>query len=147
MANQQLLSQRLGEVAFISKEFSEQAPGELGNRPPVIDITGCEAEGEQLAHIIDDQVQLEAVEPTYGGFASCSSSGKDTVLVNARIATDGKGSGVDEADARTAAQARVQIGDQGNQDRGHQLDKPLIAHQRRELGSASETGHTPCNRP
>jgi len=49
--------------------------------------------------------------------------------VNARIATDGKRGRVDEADAATAAQLRMQIGHQWNQQRGHQLDEALIVQQ------------------
>jgi hypothetical protein len=30
---------------------------------PIIDVARCEAKGQQLALIVDDQVQLEAKEP------------------------------------------------------------------------------------
>jgi hypothetical protein len=55
------------------------------------------------------------------------------VLVDARIATHRQGGGVDEADPRTAAQLRVQVGHQGNQQRWHHLDEALITKPRGKL--------------
>src|SRR5439155_9153645 len=49
--------------------------------------------------------------------------------------TDGKGSGVDEADARTLTQLRVQVGHERNEYRRHQLDKARIAHLCRKLAA------------
>ena len=46
---------------------------------------------------------------------------------------DGKRSGVNETDAGAATQLRVQIGHQRNENRGHQLDEAVIAHQAWEL--------------
>jgi hypothetical protein len=46
---------------------------------------------------------------------------------------DGQGSGVDETDAGAATPLRVQIGDQRNENRGHQLDEAVIAHEGWEL--------------
>ena len=57
------------------------------------------------------------------------------MLVDAGIVADRKGGGVDEADAATVAQLRMQIGHQRNQDGGHQLDKARIAHQRWKLAA------------
>ena len=38
VGHQQLLSERLGEIAFVAKEFAHQAFRQLGNRMPIIDI-------------------------------------------------------------------------------------------------------------
>ncbi len=57
------------------------------------------------------------------------------MLVNARIAADRERGGVDEADARAAAQLRVQIGHQRNQDGRHQLHEARIADQRGKLAA------------
>lgn len=54
--------------------------------------------------------------------AMCGPGSLDAVLVNAGIATDRKGGGIDEADPCTAAELCVQIGHQRHQDAGHQLD-------------------------
>ena len=55
-------------------------------------------------------VQLEAVEPAHGSLAMCGSPGKHPVLVDAWVVADRQRGRVDEADARTTAQLRVQIG-------------------------------------
>ena len=80
VGHQQLLGQRLGEIAFIAKEFAHQTCGELGNRMPIIDVARCEAKGQQLALVVDDQVQLEAVKPADRGLATSGSTGKDPML-------------------------------------------------------------------
>ena len=43
MGHQELLSQRLGEVSFVPKEFAHQPFGQHRNGMPIIDIAGCEA--------------------------------------------------------------------------------------------------------
>jgi len=99
----------------------------------VINVARRQAKGYYFALIIDDQVQLEAVEPAHGGLASCGSPSKHPVLVDAWVTADHKRCRIDKADAGTATQLRMQPGYQRNQDRGHQLDEALIAHQRGKL--------------
>ena len=65
--------------------------GSQHNGAPIIDVARRQAKGQQAAPVIDDQVQLEAVETTHRGLATCSSSGKDPVLVNAGVVADGQG--------------------------------------------------------
>lgn len=64
MGHQQVLGQGLGEIAFVPKKFADESCGQLGNRMPIIDVAGCEAKGQELALIIDNQMQLEAEEPS-----------------------------------------------------------------------------------
>src|SRR5260370_40975008 len=85
MVHQQVLGQRLREVALVPKQFAEESAGQFGGWAPIIDVARREAEREQLSLVIDDQVQLEAVEPVDGGLASCRTFGKDAVLVAARV--------------------------------------------------------------
>ena len=133
MGHKQLLGQGLGEIAFVSKKFANEAFGQLGNRMPIIDIARDEAIGQNLALVINKQVQLEAEEQAHRGLATGGSSRKDTMLVDAGVVADGKGGGVDEANARATVQFCVQIGHEGNEHDGHQLDKTRIADQRRKL--------------
>lgn len=133
VSHQQVLGQRLGKITFVAKEFAHEAFRQLGNRMSIIDIAGRQAKGYQLALVIDNQVELEAVKPANRGFATSGSSGKDAVLVDAGVVTDGKGSGVDETDAGAATQVCVQVGDQWHKNRGHQLHEAVIAHQSWEL--------------
>ena len=100
---------------------------------PIIDIARSQAERQDLALIIDDQVQLEAIEPADRGLATSSTAVKDAMGVDASVVTDGKGGGVDKADAATLTQLGMQIGHQWNQHGGHQLDKARVAHQDRKL--------------
>src|SRR5438045_6391103 len=85
VGHQQLLSERLGEIAFVAKEFAHQAFRQLGNGMPIIEVARGEAKGQELALIVDNQVQLEAVKPANRGFATSGSSGKDAVLVDTSV--------------------------------------------------------------
>src|SRR6266566_5138643 len=129
LGHQELLSEWLRERALITKEFANQACGELRNRVSIIDVTWRQAEHQDLALIVDDQVQLEAIKPADRCLAACGTSIKHPVLVNARITADGKRGGVYEADAGATPQLGMQIGQQRDKHGGHQLDKALIAHQ------------------
>src|SRR5690242_21239113 len=102
---------------------------------PIIDIARGQAERQDLALIVDDQVQFETVEPANRGLATSGPSIKDAMGMDASVVTDGKGSGVDKADARTLTQLGMQIGHKWDQDGGHQLDKARIAHQDRKLAA------------
>ena len=54
------------------------------DRPTVVRVTGGETEGEQLATVIDDQMELEAVEPPHRGLAAAGVDPEDAVLLDAR---------------------------------------------------------------
>ena len=95
---------------------------------PIIDVAWGQAERQDLALIIDDQVELEAVKPADRGLATSGTSIKNAMLMDASVVTDGQRGRFDEADARTLTQLRVQVGHQWHQHRGHQLDKARIAH-------------------
>jgi hypothetical protein len=133
LGDQQLLGQRLREIALVAKELARQAFHEFGKRMPIIDVAWSEAKGQDLALVIDDQVQLEAIESADRGLATCGSSLKDPMLMDASVVADGKRGGVDKANTTTAAQLRMQIGHQWYQQGRHQLDEALVAHQGRKL--------------
>ena len=63
--DQELLGERLGDVAAIPTEFADETTRESGDRTPVIHVAPRQAEGQQLAPIVDDQVEFEAIKPTY----------------------------------------------------------------------------------
>ena len=46
---------------------------------PIIDIASSQAERQDLALIIDDQVELEAIEPADRGLATSSTAVKDAI--------------------------------------------------------------------
>jgi hypothetical protein len=131
LGDQQLLGQRLREIAFVAKELAYETRGQLGNRMPIIDIARGQAERQDLTLVVDDQVQL----PAHRGLATSRTTVKDAMGVDASVVTDGKGGGVDKADASAATHEGVQIGHQRNEDRGHQLDEARIAHQGGKLAA------------
>lgn len=105
--HQELLSQGLGDVAFVAKEFAEEAANQAGNRPTVIDVPGCQAKGQQLTPVIDHQVELEAIEPAHRGFAPTGIHTKDPMLLDTGIAADRQRGGIDETDAGAGAELGV----------------------------------------
>lgn len=83
--------------------------------------------------IVDDQMQLEAVEPTHRGLAAARIHPEDAVLRDARILADTQARGVHEADARTGSQLRLDGDCQGNHDPGNERYKARVAQQVRKL--------------
>ncbi len=67
LCDQQVQGQGLGEITFIAKELACKSCGQLRNRVLIIDVAWGQAKGQLLPLIIDDQVQLEAVEPADRG--------------------------------------------------------------------------------
>jgi hypothetical protein len=63
-AAKELLEQILADVALVAHEFAKQFFGEFGHRGAVADIAGGEADAEQFTLVIDQQMQLESIEPT-----------------------------------------------------------------------------------
>ena len=57
------LKQRLRQIAFVADEFAPQAFGQLAHRDAVIGVARGETLLEQLPFIVDDEMELEAIEP------------------------------------------------------------------------------------
>ena len=79
LSDQQLLGQGLREIAFVAEKLAHQACGQLGNGMSIIDVARGQAKSQDLALIVDDQVELEAVKPTDGGLAASSTAVKDAI--------------------------------------------------------------------
>ena len=109
LLDEKLLGQRLGDIAAVAKETPKQATHQLRHRAAVIDIARREVEGQQLATIIDEQMQLEALEPADRGLAAPCIHPEDAMLGDPRVVTDPQRGGIDEADAGALAQLGVQI--------------------------------------
>lgn len=118
LCQEELLGEVLGDVATVTKELAEEPTNQARQRSTIVDIAGCEAEGEELAAVIDDQVQLEAVELAHRGLAAARLQREDAMLANAQVLADGQRRRVDEADVSVDAQLGVQIDDQRRQDAG-----------------------------
>ena len=61
------LQQRLGQIAFISKDLPLQSSGHGLKRFAVISAASRHSEGHDLAFVIDEQMELAAKEPAHGG--------------------------------------------------------------------------------
>src|SRR5262249_51357006 len=134
----QLLDERLRDVALVSEELANEGAGlpcELGHGLAIIDIAGAKAETEQLSAVVDHQMQLAAIEPAERGLAPAGRGGKDAVLADTRRMADLQRRRVDKADAGAAAHLLVEIGEEWDNDRRHQLHEALLAHQRGKLAA------------
>ena len=83
--SQQIVVQRLREIAFVSEDLAEQLCDQVRNRFAVIHITRREQDIEQFTAVIEDQVKFEAEEPTDRGLATCRQALKHLVLMNTGV--------------------------------------------------------------
>ena len=58
LGREEVLGERLGDLAAIAKELAEEATRQSGNRAAVIDVTGGETEREQFTSIIETRCSL-----------------------------------------------------------------------------------------
>jgi hypothetical protein len=80
-------------------------------------------------------MQLEARAPAHRGLAALGGLGEDAVLTDAGRMANLQRGGVDEPDPGAIAHLLVQIGEQGNHHRWHQLHEALVTHQGRYLAA------------
>jgi len=132
---QQLRCQFLADVALVTDELAEELSGQVRHRFAIIDIASCEVAPQELALIVDNQMQFEAKEPAHGGLASCCQTGEDLVPLDTLIATDSQRGRIDKRDARTATERTAKIESQCHQCSRHQLDESLIAYQAGKLSA------------
>ena len=136
LRDQELLGQRLGDVALVAKEFAEEAArDQAGNWLAVVDVARRQTEGEQFAPVVDHQMEFEAIEPAHRGLAAPGIRPEDAMLVDARVVADRQRGRVDEADARAGAALGVQIDRERHQHAGHELDEAIVADQLGKLGA------------
>jgi hypothetical protein len=76
-------------VTSVPKQLTKEPFRQDWDRNSIIDIPGCELTSQQLALVIDHQVQFEAVKPSHGGLASGGDAFKYLVLLDAPIVTHG----------------------------------------------------------
>jgi hypothetical protein len=129
LGDQEALGKGSTDVALVAKEASEEATDQAGNWSPIVGVAGSEAQREQLAAVVDDQMELEAVEPPDRRLAAPGIDPKDAVLRDAGRMADGERGGVDEADPRTLPQLRVQLDGQRHEVAGHEGHEAGITQQ------------------
>jgi hypothetical protein len=139
--HQQVLRERLGDIALVAEEFAKEPSYQARHGPTVVHVARRETNGEQLAPVIDDQMQLEPIEPAQGCFAASRIGAKDAMGVDAWCAADAQTGGIHEADARTGAELCVHIERQRQQDARQQIDEAGIADQ---LGNSARNWVWTC---
>src|SRR5687767_6486686 len=113
-SNKQFLKEFLADVTLVAKELSEEFGREFLDRLAVIDIARSQAESQQLAAVIGDQMQLESIEPTGGSLATLGQAFHNFVAEDAKIVANTKGSGINEADTAAVGHASFQVAGQSD---------------------------------
>ena len=94
----------------------------------VIDVAGREHDGNKIALVIDDQMQLEAVEPPHRCFAALGDASERLVSVNASVVADFQSCGIDKGNPLGASEpASAQEHQQRSHSPLHELDEAAIA--------------------
>src|SRR5262245_44972609 len=82
LPEEEALSERRGDVALVAKEASKESTDEAWNGLAIVGIARSEAQCQQLAAIVDHQMEFEAIEPPHRRLAPPSVDGKDAVLLD-----------------------------------------------------------------
>ena len=71
VVNKKFFKEVLADVPPVGKQLAEKFPGEHGilERFPVVHVSWCQHPLYDLAPVVDDKVQLEAIEPAHRAFA------------------------------------------------------------------------------
>lgn len=130
---EKLVSQGLRNVALVAEQLAKEVFGQMGYRLAVIDIAGRQVESQQLAAIVDDQVQFEAEEPAHRRLASGRQTIKHPVSLDSPVVTNGQRGGIDKGNASDRSQPCFQIETQRPECLRHEFNEPGVADQMRKL--------------
>ena len=125
----EFVEQFLGNIAAIADQLPAQSRRQFGYRFPVIDVAGGDAKGQEFAAIVHYQMELEAIEPTHGGFAAAGDLLEDLVTMDATVVADHQRGGIDEGDPGILTAVGVEINTHRHQGRGDQCDKSIVTQQ------------------
>jgi hypothetical protein len=87
----------LGQVALIPNQFAKETLGQGRDRTTIIDINRSQATGEDLATVVDYQMELEAVELIDRIRAALGQSRSVAMVLDAAGMTNTQFGGIDEA--------------------------------------------------
>src|SRR6266567_2471412 len=119
-------SQGSRDIAAIPKQLAPQTSDHLGNRLTVINIAGSQTTGQQIAAVVDSQVQFKAVKPAHGSLTTPGISCKDPMVTDPLGITDFQGGGIDKTDPGTGSKSALQVGQERNQHPWNESDKASI---------------------
>ena len=96
----------LADIAFVGEEFPEEPLGELlvFLRFPVVDVSRRELPLDDFPLVVDDQMQLESVEPSHRALPLGRPSLHGLMLLLPLDVAGYQGRGVDDGYARALAQ-------------------------------------------
>ena len=123
------LRERSGDVAAVSEQLAMQPFDQGRNGSAIIDIAWSQATSQQLASVIDRQMQLEAKEPAHTRLPAPGVRRKDAVPTDALGIAHVQRSRVDETDPCAGSVLTLQIGQHWNHHLRDQCHEARIAHQ------------------
>lgn len=129
--HEQDLGQFLGNVSLVSEQLTVNPPDEplVLQWLTVIDIGGGNGEAQDLAPVIDNDMELETVEPSHGGLAHLGQILEHFVVLDAFVPAHPHRGGVHKGNARTAAHTTGFQEHGKGQDIGlHQLGEPIVGN-------------------
>jgi len=104
--NEELAEKVPADISFVANQFAVDELHERFHfqRLAVIDISGCDHEIQNLALVVADQMQLEAVKPAEGTFAALCYPLEHLAHVDALVSADPEQYTVHKADSGTLPQ-------------------------------------------
>ena len=98
----------------------------LWHRFAVIYIARRELKSQQFTLVIDNQMELEAIEPAHTALASCGHISKDPMPADALVVADRQRGRIDKCHPCRLAQTPIQVEIQGWQGGWHQLHNARV---------------------
>jgi hypothetical protein len=123
--------------ALLPDQFAKPALDQVWDRAAIIHSGGSQAAGAHLALSVDEQMELEAVEPLNRIFATLCQPGQHTMVLDAAVMTDDQLGGIAKREAMASTATGLQLRRQRDQDRRDQFDQALVTDQQRRTAVAS----------
>ena len=125
----QLGKQVFGDIPLVCKQFPFQPLGHGLHHGPVIDIARCDLKRNDLAFIVDDDMQFHPVEPAHCCSSPLGKTSKGFVSIDPSVMTDRQMRAVSNIDACFLARQMMQQHTQWHEQAWFQGNKPAIAGQ------------------
>src|SRR6201994_1692433 len=111
---QQFFRQFFADIALVAKQLADKTLGQRGHRSRIADIARGQFKRDDLALMIEHQMQLEAEEPAHAGFSPGGQTRENPVFGDPPVVTDRESGTVDVIDvgflSHTAGQKKSQQG-------------------------------------
>ena len=126
---EELLKEGLREIATVADQLTPQIVAHLWHRFAVIYIARRELKSQQFTLVIDNQMELEAIEPAHTALAACGHISKEPMAADALVVADGQRGRIDKCHPCRLAETPIQIEIQGWQGGWHQLHNARVTDQ------------------